>query len=272
MKNTASLSRAGLVALGAFALSACSAIPSVDGPKRVASASSLGAVPVSAAQTNRSQSAKYAAIRAASATPRQTGKPALYPAAVAAPRQIASSRGSTAICQRKLGQTGTQFEALPDQYFGGGCSNLGTVKMSSIQGDGAVFAIANLGPVECDTAHAFTAWARYGVDRAARQILGSPLAKIETMGSYSCRNVAGSAKRSAHASAAAIDVSAFVLKDGRRISLAGDWDGGSQKERQFLRTVHRSACKRFGTVLGPEYNADHRDHFHMERSGNGFCR
>ena len=42
-------------------------------------------------------------------------------------------------------------------------------------------------------------------DRAAQQVLGSPLVRIETMGSYNCRNVAGSERRSAHATASARD-------------------------------------------------------------------
>jgi hypothetical protein len=96
--------------------------------------------------------------------------------------------------------------------------------------------------------------------------------RIETMGSYNCRNVAGSTKRSAHATANAIDVAAFVLADGRRISLTGGWDNGSARERQFLSVVHQSACKRFGTVLGPAYNAAHKDHFHLELSGKAYCR
>jgi hypothetical protein len=33
---------------------------------------------------------------------------------------------------------------------------------------------------------------------------------------------------------------------------------------QFLRTVHRSACQIFGTVLGPEANAAHNNHFHLD--------
>ena len=126
--------------------------------------------------------------------------------------------------------------------------------------------------VACPLANTFAAWARYGVDRAARQVLGSALVRIETMGSYNCRTVAGSSRRSAHATANAIDVAAFVLADGRRISLSGGWSGGSAKERQFLKTVHTSACKRFGTVLGPAYNAAHKDHFHLELSGKAFCR
>ena len=108
--------------------------------------------------------------------------------------------------------------------------------------------------------------------RAAEQMLGSPLVKIETMGSYSCRNIAGSEQRSAHARAEAIDVSAFVLADGRRIVLKRDWQGGDAATREFLRVVHKSACKRFGTVLGPEYNAAHEDHFHLEGTGAKFCR
>jgi hypothetical protein len=146
------------------------------------------------------------------------------------------------------------------------------VQVSALSGDDTQFGISNIGPVQCRVASAFGAWARFGVDRAARGILGSPLDRIETMGSYSCRNVAGSDRRSAHASAEAIDVSGFVLKDGRRISLKEDWDGGSAAEREFLRVVHASACKRFGTVLGPAYNRAHEDHFHLEGTGASFCR
>ena len=121
-------------------------------------------------------------------------------------------------------------------------------------------------------AQGFAGWARFGVDRAARQLLGSPLARIETMGSYSCRNVAGSGRRSAHATGNAIDIGGFVLADGRRISVLAGWNGGSPAERAFLRTIHTSGCKRFGTVLGPDYNAAHRDHLHLEITGSSFCR
>jgi hypothetical protein len=54
---------------------------------------------------------------------------------------------------------------------------------------------------------------------SGRSTLGSRLVKIETFGSYACRNVAGTSRRSGHASANAIDVSAFVLADGRKISV-----------------------------------------------------
>ncbi|MBD3728877.1 MAG: extensin family protein [Sphingomonadales bacterium] len=175
-------------------------------------------------------------------------------------------------CLSELGTSGADFSALPDQYYGAGCSTLNTVRLDHLRGDAGQFALTNLGPVACPTANAFAAWARFGVDRAARQLLGSPLVRIETMGSYSCRNVAGTSRRSAHSQAQAIDVAAFVLADGRRISVLDDWNGGGPRERQFLRLVHQSACKRFGTVLGPDYNADHRNHFHLEQGGSSFCR
>ena len=119
-------------------------------------------------------------------------------------------------CLAQLGMTHANFTPVPDRYFERGCSTLNSVRLASLQSDDATLALANLGPVTCPLAKTFAAWARYGVDRAARQVLGSPLMRIETMGSYSCRNVAGTARRSVHASTQAIDVSAFVLADGRR--------------------------------------------------------
>lgn len=175
-------------------------------------------------------------------------------------------------CLSQLGATHANFTPLPDQYFGAGCTTLNTVRLASLRSDDAQLSITQLGPVTCPLANTFAAWARFGVDRAAEQILGSRLVRIETMGSYSCRNVAGSARRSAHATADAIDVSGFVLADGRRVTVLDDWSGGTQAEREFLRTIHTSACKRFGTTLGPGYNAAHRDHLHVELSGNAFCR
>jgi hypothetical protein len=175
-------------------------------------------------------------------------------------------------CLSQLGMTQASFTPVPDKYFDRGCSTLNSVQLASLRSDDATLALANLGPVTCPLANTFAAWARYGVDRAARQVLGSPLVRIETMGSYSCRNVAGTARRSGHASANAIDVSAFVLADGRRITVLDGWRQGTPAERQFLRIVHASACKRFGTSLGPEYNAAHANHLHVEVNGDGFCR
>lgn len=189
-----------------------------------------------------------------------------------APAPLARSAAQNQ-CLTQLGQAGVRFDPLPDRYLGQGCSNLGTVQMHALAGDEGPLGVSNIGPVTCPVSSAFAAWARFGVDRAARQVFGSPLATIQTMGSFACRNVAGTSRRSGHASADAIDIGAFVLADGRRISVRDGWRG-DESEREFLRIVQRSACRRFDTVLGPDYNADHRDHFHLEGviDGNSFCR
>ncbi len=191
---------------------------------------------------------------------------------VARSTAVITSRPDARQCLAQLGATQANFTPMPDRYFAQGCSTLNSVQLAGLRSDDAMLSLANLGPVTCPLASTFAAWARYGVDRAARQMLGSPLVRIETMGSYSCRNVAGTARRSGHASANAIDVSAFVLADGRRVPVLGGWSGGSAAERKFLRTVHASACKRFGTSLGPDYNAAHANHFHVEVNGDGYCR
>ena len=119
-------------------------------------------------------------------------------------------------CLANLGAVRASFTPLPDQYYGAGCSAINAVRLASLRSDSAALALTNLGPVTCPLAETFAGWARFGVDRAAQQILGSTLVRIETMGSYNCRNVAGTDRRSAHATANAIDVSGFALADGRR--------------------------------------------------------
>ena len=239
------ISRIAATALAAMALAGCgSVIPQSDG-------------------------GRYATARPLAPT---SGSYSRAPAVLPTVPQSPASRPDDVACLSELGAAGARFAPLPDAYVAPGCTQLGTVQLSALAGDRASFGVSNIGPVQCQVANSFSNWARFGVDRAARQILGSPLARIETMGSYACRNVAGSSRRSAHATAEAIDVSGFVLEDGRRISLVEDWNGGSAAEREFLRVVHKSACKRFGTVLGPEYNRAHADHFHLEGTGANFCR
>ena len=196
------------------------------------------------------------------------------------PRKAVIARSTTVFspnpevraCLADLGTKSAAFAPLPDQYYGAGCSTVGTVKLSALKSDRAELALAGLGPVTCPLAESLAGWARYGVDRAAQQILGSPLVRIETMGSYSCRNIAGSPRRSAHATGNAIDVSGFVLADGRHITIAGNWADQSPQVQRFFGAIRQSACKRFGTVLTPAYNAAHHDHLHLEMSSRAFCR
>ena len=193
-------------------------------------------------------------------------------AAVARSTVVLPSNPAALACLADLGSKQANFTPLPDQYYGAGCSAVNAVRLSQLKSDHATLVMSNLGSVTCNLADTFAGWARFGVDRAAQQILGSALVKIETMGSYSCRNIAGSAHRSAHSSANAIDVSGFVLADGRRITVAGNWADKSPAVQHFFSAIRTSACKRFGMVLSPDYNAAHRDHLHLQVGGRAVCR
>lgn len=173
-------------------------------------------------------------------------------------------------CTSDLLREGVRFRALPDQHFGGGCAATGAVQLLDIG-----VPVTNLGAMRCGLARTFAAWIRYGAQPAARQVLGSELVRVESMGTYACRNVIGAGgppRRSGHAIANAADVGAFVLADGRRISVRDGWRSADPAVQEFLRIVRRSACRRFGTVLSPDYNAAHADHLHLEDDRASFCR
>ena len=177
------------------------------------------------------------------------------------------------ICLSDLKAKSVRFAALPNQNFGGGCRTIDTIKLMDFG-----LPSTNLGAMTCPLAAGFAAWAKNAVLPASRQYLGSEVVRIETFGTYSCRNVNGgrSGKLSEHAFGNAVDVAAFVLKDGRRVSVLAGWHGKSD-EREFLRRLHQSACKRFGTVLGPDYNNAHANHFHFDmalsmKDGSSYCR
>lgn len=130
-------------------------------------------------------------------------------------------------------------------------------------------------PVTCPVAAALEIWRRDSVAPAARRIMGSEIARIEHLGAYSCRRMYGGRRGpwSEHATANAIDIAAFVLEDGRRISVLEDWNGDGPRAR-FLRSVRKGACTSFATVLSPDYNAAHADHFHLDQDDRwaGVCR
>lgn len=123
----------------------------------------------------------------------------------------------------------------------------------------------------CAQSAAVYMWERHVVLPAAVEIFDSPVARIETYGSFSCRNIAGSGRLSQHAFGNAIDVAGFRLEDGRVIDVEAHWDAGG-KEETFLRRVHEGACDLFSVTLGPEYNAAHADHFHMDLGPGKICR
>ena len=171
-------------------------------------------------------------------------------------------------CVADLNRVGARFTPIADQSFGGGCSTIGSVQLL-----GVGVPITNVTAIRCPLARALALWTRETLQPAARDAFGSRVVKIESMGGYSCRNIIGGrgTGRSEHATANAVDIGAFVLADGRRVSIRQGWNG-SDDERAFLRDIRAAACKRFQTVLSPDYNAAHYDHLHFDLGGKPFCR
>ncbi|WP_373488332.1 extensin family protein [Blastomonas sp.] len=179
-------------------------------------------------------------------------------------------------CLALLAGSGLKHEALATRGEGQ-CIVPDAVRVSSGQ-DLLALSPASVAP-SCPVMAALLIWQTQSVQPAAQRILGSPVTRIEHFGSYSCRRMYGRSEGawSEHATANAIDISGFVLADGRRISVQGDWaptgedadtDTISEKAR-FLRAVRDDACDLFSTVLSPEYNAAHHDHFHIDQAERG---
>lgn len=172
-------------------------------------------------------------------------------------------------CSAALAASELAYEPIKDRRDGAegqcGFANAVAVTQSSYPYSGAV-------RVSCPLAAALYVWEREVVTPAAAR-LESPVARIEMIGAYACRNVYGreTGRLSEHASANAIDVSGFRLENGRLITVAGDWRSEGP-DAAFLREVRDGGCGVFRTVLSPDYNQAHADHFHFDMGPYSICR
>jgi len=173
-------------------------------------------------------------------------------------------------CLNILARAQVDADALPSLINSDVCHIKGRI---NLRGVGQI----TLQPVEtrCETSLRIAMWAQHGLQPAAEEIYGQKLKQIDHFSSYNCRPIrtsnGDSTRMSTHATADAIDISGFRLADGRRITLKADWNG-SEKDQQFLRAARDSSCEWFQTTLGPDYNALHADHFHLQNSGWGTCK
>lgn len=117
----------------------------------------------------------------------------------------------------------------------------------------------------CPVAAGLLIWFNDGLQEAAQEHLGSRVVQVDHLGTNSCRRVNNrpDGPWSEHASGNAIDIAAFVLQDGRRISVLRDW--GKGEEGDFLAAARDAACDSFRTVLSPDYNREHANHFHLDQ-------
>lgn len=178
-----------------------------------------------------------------------------------------------AACLAWLDAAGVRHTPLADRQEPGGCGWQGATRLSAFGG----VRLTTSAPLACPAVVALTLWEHHGLQAAAQARLGDKVTAIDHLGSYACRDIAGSAagRRSEHARANALDVAAFRLADGRRVSVLRDWKVDAQRDSAaalFLVDAEKAACPFFSAVLGPAYNAAHRDHFHLDRGRHGICR
>jgi hypothetical protein len=118
------------------------------------------------------------------------------------------------------------------------------------------------------------------LDDASAQLAQKGVVAVQHWGTYNCRVVAGTATLSEHASALAIDFVGFKTGDGTTYTLLDDFEGNvsysasncrfnytpQTAKGQWLLDVAYGWCDAqvFNTILTPNYNTAHADHFHCD--------
>ena len=126
-------------------------------------------------------------------------------------------------------------------------------------------AIRPTATLACPIVSALDRWLADSVQPAAQRWFGARVVEIKQISAYSCRGMNGnpSAHISEHAFGNALDIAAFTLADGRRVTVKDGWKG-MPEEQGFLRDIQAAACQQFNTVLAPGSNVYHYDHIHVD--------
>ncbi|MEX0340135.1 MAG: extensin family protein [Arenibacterium sp.] len=146
------------------------------------------------------------------------------------------------------------------------CGIKDAVRVRAVSG----VALSQQALMNCKTAEALNKWVKKGVQPTFGK--RNPVVSLKVAAHYACRtrnNLPG-ARISEHGKGNAIDISAFVLENGQVLTVSDDWS-----RRGPLGKVHRAACGPFSTVLGPNADRFHRDHFHFDTArhrGGPYCR
>lgn len=150
------------------------------------------------------------------------------------------------------------------------CRVQSPLSVTGVMANGRMVPFSGAATLDCGMATALPAWvgdvdgylAAYADTRIESVIVGT---------SYMCRNVnnASAGNLSFHSFADALDVVGFKLEDGRTVTVEAAWNGTAEQERRIVRFAHDAACTRFTTTLGPEANAQHHDHLHLDLGCHG---
>jgi hypothetical protein len=184
--------------------------------------------------------------------------------------RLAGIKLHPAVCARILRAPYISARQIADSPIERGCGWINAVRLTAVGG-----VHLSLDKVTCEMAAALALWVEHEVQPLALRDLGQRVVSVATYGSYACRNIVGNPLwahvRSQHAYANAVDIAAFTLASGRVISVRTFWHSAGAEGR-FLHEAHDRACRYFRVVLGPDYNAAHHDHFHLDRGPFWGCR
>ena len=142
-------------------------------------------------------------------------------------------------------------------------------RLGPAQGNGVTavgpVAIKPTATLACPIVSELDRWLADTVQPSSMRWFGVRVAEIKQISAYSCRGMNGNshAHISEHAFGNALDIAAFVLADGRRVTVKDGWRG-MPEEQGFLRDVQAGACAHFSTVLAPGSNVHHYDHIHVD--------
>ncbi len=178
-------------------------------------------------------------------------------------------------CSKLL--TGIQLTYKPVDAIGGpsGCGTAAPIEVSAVAG----IIIQPPATLTCNFTRVLHTWARGALQQAAKAALNDQLVSLTNVASYTCRATRSerASRLSEHALSNALDISTFNFEKTGQVSVTVDWEpvdaADSNKElgdkATFLRYAHESACEVFSTVLGPDHNAFHKDHFHLDHGRGG---
>ena len=175
--------------------------------------------------------------------------------------------GKRAICNRKSIR-GENLAPIAGRL--NGCGVQQPVRVFAVAG----VSLSQGAIMDCRTARSLDRWVSGSVKPTLGR-LGGGVASLQVAAHYSCRtrNSKPGAKISEHGKGHAIDISAINLKNGESLTVLKGWRDKAQGK--ILRSLHKAACGPFGTVLGPNADRHHQDHFHLDtaryRSGS-YCR
>ncbi|WP_410017421.1 extensin family protein [Pseudomonas sp. 13B_2.1_Bac1] len=173
-----------------------------------------------------------------------------------------------ALCDQVLKTSGLRVSHQADTPADAACPLRNVLRVQ-----GADVGLSSSFLASCPLAVAFALFERHSLQPAAQAVFGQAVTRVDHLGSFACRNIYNRAegRLSQHASANAVDIAGFRLADGRSISVLKDWPGEGDAAR-FLRQVREGACNDFNVVLSPDYNAAHRNHFHLDMGRWWVCR